>query len=84
MLPEILSSLQFLCPQESWEKNTTTTGFIYKARTQFSLINYKLYATKNIPLKTTIEYESNDIIYILFFYGKNCWSKFTLNYMRTL
>jgi hypothetical protein len=95
MLPEILSCLQFLCPQESREKNTTISGFIYKAPTQFKinfnhqflLINYKLYIKKIIPLKTTIEYESNDIffiIYILSFYGKKCWSKFTLNYMRAL
>jgi hypothetical protein len=73
----------------------TSSGFVYRARTQFKinfdhqflLINYELYTIKIISLKTTFEYESNDIffiIYILFFHNKNSWSKFTLNYVRAL
>jgi hypothetical protein len=73
----------------------TSSGFVYKARTQFKinfdhqflLINYKLYVIKIISLESTFEYESNYIffiIYILFFLSKNYWSKFTLNYVRAL
>jgi hypothetical protein len=73
----------------------TSSGFVYRARTQFKinfdhqflLINYELYTIKIISLKATFEYESNDIffvIYILFFLDKNSWSKFTLNYVCAL
>jgi hypothetical protein len=76
-------------------RSCTTSSFIYKARTQFkinfdhkfSLTNYELYVIKIITLKTSFEYESNDIkfmIYISFFVGKNWWSKFILNYVYAL
>jgi hypothetical protein len=80
---------------QSKEEGNTSSGFVYKARTQFKinfdhqflLTNYKLYIMKIISLKSTFEYESNYIffiIYILFFLSKNYWSKFTLNYVRAL
>jgi hypothetical protein len=59
----------------------TTSSFVYKARTQFNinfvhkfyLINYELYAIKIIPLKTSFEYESHDINFMIYisFFGKN-------------
>jgi hypothetical protein len=59
-----------------------TSGFVYKARTQFKIrfdhnflpINYELYTIKIIPLETFLIYESTDIffiIYISFVVSKN-------------
>jgi hypothetical protein len=74
------SAILLLC-RERFQANTSSR-LVYKARTRikinfdhlFLLTNYELYVIKIISLETSFEYESSDIIfmiYILFFVGKN-------------
>ena len=58
-------------PDKSQAQEYTPSGSLYQARTQFKknfdheylLTKYALHITKNIPLETSFEDESDDIIF---------------------